>query len=210
MSSRTRPVTSIIHAVAVMTMAALLAGCATTRLTGEWRDEQYAATISKVLVVGMSANTVFRHAYEDQLVARFREHGVNAVAGTGVLPEGAEITRESIQAAIAGKGFDAVLVTRLIDVDTQKTYVSHADYILPPPFYRDFYDYYHRVYPIVYRRDYLITDTIATLETTLYETIENRLVWVVTSESFNPQRANDLAEELSTFIVDKLVDDGLI
>lgn len=188
----------------------LLASCATTTLTGEWRDDTYAGPMTKVLVIGMSANTVFRRVYEERLAARLEERGVTAVAGADVLAEGTEASQERIREAIEGKGFDAVLVTRLIDIETQKTIISQTDYLLPPPYYRNFYDYYYRVHPQVYRRDYLVTDTIVTLETAVYESTENRLIWVVTSESFNPQRANDLADGLSKFIVDKLANDGLI
>lgn len=194
----------------LIAVVGLFTACATTRVTGEWRDDGYSTPITKMLVIGLSANTVFRRVYEDRLVAQLEAHGVVAVSGAAVLPEGAEASREKIAAAIAGQGFDAVLVTRLIDIETQKTYVRREDYILPPPHYRDFYDYYYRTRPMVYRHDYLVTDTIATLETTVYEAKGNRLVWVVTSESFNPRRANNLADELSAFIVNKLAQDGLI
>ncbi len=198
------------RSVGLIFLILLVTACATTRITGEWRDDSYTRPLSKILVIGLSASTVFRRVYEDQLVAQLEAHGVTAVSGAAVLPDGAEASQEKIREAMAGKGFDTVLVTRLIDVETQKTYVSTADYIVPPPYYRNFYDYYYRARPVVYRHDYMVTDTIATLETTVYETTGNRLVWVVTSESFNPQRANDLAAELSQFIVDKLAQDGLI
>ena len=201
---------AIFRVIAGAALTLLLASCASTRITGEWRDTGYDKSISKILVIGMSANTVLRRSYEDSLVSHFSDHGVTAVSGATTLPEDEEVSKESIKKAIEGKGFDAVLVTRLIGVDEQQTYISTSDYAPPAPYYRNFYDYYHRTYPTVYRRDYLVTDTIVTLETNIYEAETGNLIWAITSESFNPDQANTLAEYLSNIIVDKLAKDGLI
>ena len=201
---------AVFRVIAGSVLLLLLASCASTRITGEWRDAAYDKSISKILVVGMSANTVLRRSYEDSLVSHFNDHGVEAVSGATILPEDKEVSKETIKKAVEGKGFDAVLVTRLVGVDEQHTYVSTSDYAPPAPYYRNFYDYYNRTYPTVYRRDYLVTDTIVTLETNIYDVETGNLIWAITSESFNPDQANDLAKYLSDIIVDKLAKEGLI
>lgn len=197
-------------------MAAILAGalaltsCATSNMVvGTWRDKDYHKKISKVLVVGLSNDMAMRRAFEDTLVAKFRKRGTTAIASVDILPLGKDIDRATvkseIQSAIKGKGFNAVLVTRLINVDKSSSYIPPADY----PKY-SFYSTFMTTYSSVYTPGYLVNTTVVSLETDLYDTASQKLVWSMTSQSFNPEDAKDVIDPLSHYIVKDLALNGML
>ena len=111
----------ITHTVTILAAILLLAGCASTTLQSQWRDPGYAGgPFKKVFVIGLSARDVSaRRIFEDAMVARLTAAGVQAVPewqhlpGDGPLPEG------SVSAAVEGTGADAVLIARLVSIDTR-------------------------------------------------------------------------------------------
>src|SRR4030095_7672705 len=111
----------VTHAAPVVAAILLLAGCASTTLQSQWRDPGYTAgPFRKIFVIGLSARDVTaRRFFEDVMVAKLMAVGVQAVPewqplpGDRVLPEGA------VSAAVDGTGADAVLIARLVGIDTR-------------------------------------------------------------------------------------------
>lgn len=193
----------------------LLSGCASTRLVGTWSEPSYNQKISKILVLGMSKNQTTKRSYESTLASTLRNAGVDAVPAGSIMPSdgdaSAEPSKESIKAAIEGKGFDTVLMTRLVSKSEETRYVPGTPYYpMPSPYYHGMYDYYANVYPAVYSPGYLVNDTIVNLETNIYEVKDGKLVWAVISESFNPDDINKEIQSLSDVLVKQLKKDGLL
>ena len=195
---------------ALATAGLLLAACASPNIVvGSWKDKDYHHKVTKVLVIGLSKSATRRRSFEDTLVARFHQRGIEAVPSFRLVPlldpldkEGA---KEEVRTAIQGKGFDAVLVSHLISVDKRTSYTpptSHIEYGV----YRNIMT----AYSIVYTPGYLEHDTIVSLETNLYDTRSEKLVWSMTSHSFNPADAMDVIKPLSRNIIHDLSVQGLI
>lgn len=191
-------------------LLAMLSGCASTRLIGTWSEPTYKNKIQKILVVGLAQNESIKRSYESTLSEVIRAKGAQAEPAGDMLPVGSEATKESIKAAIAGKGFDTVLVTRLVSKQEEQRYVPGTPYPVPHSYYYGFNDYYMNVYPTVYSPGYLVNDTIVNLETNIYETEGGKLVWAVMSESFNPDDVNKEIRSLSEVLVDRMKKDGLL
>lgn len=188
----------------------LASGCATTTLVSSWEDPAYSQKIDKILVLGMSKNEGIRTKYEHTLAKAISAQGADAMPAAAYLPSDAEPTRKSVEEAIAGKGFDTVLVTRLISSTTEPRYVPGTPYVAPAPYYHGFYDYYLNTYPIVYSPGYIVNDKIVHLETNVYDIASGKLVWAVVSESFNPDNLDKEIDALSTLIVNQLKKDGML
>lgn len=191
-------------------LVGLVGGCASTRLVGTWSEPSYKNKIQKILVVGMAQNESIKRSYESTLANSIRGAGAQAEPAGDLLPAGTEATKESITAAISGKGYDTVLVTRLVSKKDEQRYVPGTPYPGPHSYYQGFPDYYMNVYPTVYSPGYLVNDTIVNLETNVYETSAGKLVWAVMSESFNPDDVNKEIESLSDVLVKQMKKDGLL
>lgn len=190
--------------LAVLLSAVMLASCASSNtVVGTWKDKDYHKQLSKVLVIGLTKRANLRRAFEDTLVRKLRAKGVDATASTGIVHLGDNLDRASvkadIKAAIEKDRFDNVLVTHLIKVDQQTTYIPPGDH----PKY-SFYGTIMTVYSSVYTPGYLVNSTVVSLETDLYDTVSEKLVWSMTSQSFNPKTAQDIIDTLSDYIVKDL------
>lgn len=184
--------------------ALALASCASSNtVVGTWKDKNYHKQLSKVLVIGLTKRQNLRRTFEDTLVRKLRERGVDATSSIGIIHLGKTLDRETvradIKAAVEKRRFDNVLVTRLIKVDQQTTYIPPGDH----PKY-SFYGTIMTEYSSVYTPGYLVNSTVVSLETSLYDTVSEKMVWSMTSQSFNPKTAQDIIDTLSDYIVKDL------
>ena len=144
----------------------------------------------KVLVIGMSDNPAVRSDFEDAMAARLTRDGVHAVPGHNILlrPKSAKMDADYLKAQIKEHNIDAVIVSRLVSVKTDTTYIPGQAYAMPYPYYGTFYGYYGHLSPIVYTPGYLSHDRTVRVETSLYGTTssEGEFIWTGLSDTFNP------------------------
>lgn len=194
----------------------VLAACATssTKLTQIWTNPGYTgAGIQKILIIGMSDKAVTKRLFENRMSALFHAQGVEAEASFEVIPAGQEIDKDLVRSSIEGKGYDSVLVTRLISRETEITFVPGSTYVVDhwgDPYYNSFYPYYTRTYQIVHEPGYIVENEIVRLETNVYDVATESLTWAAVSETFNP---DDVAEAIDIFgleILAGLAKQGLV
>jgi hypothetical protein len=108
-------------------LAGLTAGnCKSTKLLARWKNPNYAGQcFHKILVVGMSNNPATRADFEDALSRKIASNGVEALPGNSILlrPDTSKIDLEYIKAQIREHQIDAVVVSRLVKVDKDVTYI---------------------------------------------------------------------------------------
>ena len=115
-------------ALATTVMLAAMYGCATSELTNTWKDPKYGGgPVKKVMVVGISKQASVRRTFEDTFAEMLRAKGVEAVPSYTVVPEEGQMTEDKLRAAVKQSGADAVLITRMVEKQTD-TQVS-----APPP-----------------------------------------------------------------------------
>lgn len=202
--------------IAFILIPLLVASCATTEITGKWSDKEYDKPITKILVIGLSKDTIRRRIFEDTLVEQLEKKGLTALSSAAILPQDQELDEATLEPVLAEQSIDAVLITRLVKVEKDTKYVpgqyvaSPGVYRPPHDYYHGFYDYYYRAQPMAYSPGYLVDETIVSLETNMYVTPDEKLIWSLTSESFNPNNANKAINELAAIIIKELTKDGLI
>ena len=190
------------------------ASAKSTKLVTSWRNPQYSASkFHRVLVLGVSANPGTRADFEDALSKLVGRDGVEAVPGNTILlrPEGTQLNLDYLKTQIREFKIDAVIVSRLVKIDKDVTYVPGEPYIMPP-YYGSFYGYYSAIYPIVFSPDYLREDTTVRVETNVYAVTsgEGQLLWTGVSDTFNPSSAKKVIDGLSKLIVQELQKEGML
>ena len=196
----------VLRALTVIALVWLAASCASTTLQSTWRDPAYqGGGFKRIFVLGLSARDVTaRRVLEDVVVAKLAAGGVEAVPGWRFLASDGPADERALTAAVAASAADAMLMVRLLGVDTQTT-------VWPPMglgsgprfgwygFYSGWYDY-----------PQITQSTIAVIETTLFDVRSQRIVWSATSETFNPTSVQKDAPGFADVILASLRKDGLL
>lgn len=197
----------------------LTACAATTRTHFEttWTDPGFdAGIVKKVLIIGLTENEAERRLFENNLQQQLRAAGINAIASLDGVTAAQEISQEVFEKAFSGQGIDAVIVSRLVAIDQDTNYVEGRTTLIPTThyvpgrfigqyaYYNNFYGYYRQSYREVQAPGYLKTTTIARVETNLYETQNNRMVWSAISKTFDPGSAVDAINSLNSAMTAKL------
>jgi len=152
------------------------------RTSMTWKDSAYHSAPRKIMVIGVSKSPVRRRAFEDEFVRQLNAWGMDAVASYTVLPDSKQDDRDSIARKVRELRADAVLITRLTGKKTEQTYVPGTPY-LPPPYYGTWPDYYGYGYQDLYTPGYVVENEYAVVESNLYDTSNEKLVWAASSES---------------------------
>jgi hypothetical protein len=184
--------------------------CATkTELSGIWKSDSLATLpMNQMLVIGIAESDVKRRIFEDGFAAALDEQGVDAVPSYRILPDPEQLLKDSIQRAIRGRGFQGVVVTRLVQIDEHEKYVPPQTYVTPSYYGRGLYGYYGRSYEVVHQPGYTVSTTIVRLETHLYDASSAELVWAAHSDTFNPRSIDDGIQSVSEKLSKRLAADG--
>jgi len=196
------------------TLASFLTGCGDTSVTGVWKKSDFVGQpFQAILVVGLTKDESNQNIWEDIMADQLKQNGVNATTSTKCFPGDNDITKGEILDYVKDKGMDAVLVTRLVDTKQEKGYYPptgsyYGGYYGGPR--NRYYNNFGTYYDTVYTPGYTTTYTTVVLETNLYDTASQELVWSMSSDTFDPASANRLAQSVSKKVVQALQKDNLI
>lgn len=198
----------------------LISACSTsTRITGSWKDPAIDASTGEsksVLVTALSRNIEVRTKLENALAAKANELGIKAVKSSDIFTPDFfhEIpARDELFAKIRATGVDAILTVSLIDTESNTRYVRGTTRYAPFPayhWYGGFYSYFNYWHPIMFDPGYYVTDKTYFLETNLYSTATDRLVWSAQSETVNPASIDAFAREYPDVLLEQMIQDGLL
>lgn len=182
----------------------LFTSCATTELTTVWKDENFHAPISKIVVVGAFRQPSVRNFFEDEFVRQLTSRGIDAIASYTLVPIDEVAMKDLIMKAIRSTGADAVLVTRLVGKKTVETYIPGEIYGIP-------YYYYHwgLYYDHAFQPGYFVSTEYAYAETNIYETKNEKLIWAARSQTLLTGNDQGLIKSFVSTVVDKMASDRL-
>jgi hypothetical protein len=199
--------------------ATLLAGllavaCASTTLQSTWVDPGYTGgPFKKFFVVGLSARDVTtRRVFEDIVVSKLQAAGAQAVPAWQSFGDEGQASERQMEAAVAQSGADALMMTRLLGIDT-RTNVSTT--MVPGPMLGPgfgpgpgfgWWGGYSGWYAVPQVTQY----QVATAETTVFDVKTHKIVWSATSQTFNPRSVQQEAPGLADAVIAELKARGLI
>lgn len=189
--------------------ALLVTACATTQVNAIWKDPSYQARPARVMVIGVAKNPLNRRLFEDEFVQQIKNRGTEAIASYTVLPDRQQDDRAAIAAKLKELEADTVLVTRLVSKKTVQVYVPGTAYY-PPPYYGTWPDYYGYGYRYIYSPGYIAENEYAIIETNLYETKNDKLVWAASSETLIGDSSMSLIKSFIGTMVNTMVENGLL
>ncbi len=193
-----------------------------TQMSQSFRNPGFEETVfQKVFVLGIAPDQESRIAFEDAFVAAIEAQGGAAQASWTVLPQSTLIPDEAIYAAVTEGGFDGVLDTRVLSVDTDTTFVPPRRYNQPRTRYYQpgpawgmgfggYMGFYATTFTEVHRPGYLETSNTVRLESSLYSAATNDLVWTGQSSTADPQSLAKLLASASQAVAQTLKQEGLI
>ncbi len=195
---------SLLKFIAVFSLITI-AGCATTtKVVLTNHDGTYdGGVLKKVMVVADAKKAINRLRFENKIVKKLTENGIDAVSSAELIPLSKGLNREIIEGAIKNMGVDAVLVLSVFEPGKENAYNPSARATDPSDFHSAF------------SQDNLIGDadrdyfkynpTTLRIRTALYVTETRRRIWTVITETTNPKSADKLLEPFSELIVKRLI-----
>jgi len=187
----------------------LLTACAATQLTAVWKDSSYIGHPEKVMVIGVAKNPLNRRLFEDEFVLQLKSRGVDGVASYTVLTDKLQDDQEAIEAKVKELSADSVLITRLVSKKTVQSYIPGSTYY-PPSYYGTWPDYYGYGYRYLYSPGYITLDEYAVIETNLYETVTDKLIWAASSETLMMESNQSMIKSYINIMVNSMVGHGLL
>lgn len=224
MRSLQRMMVRMLWVVAVLVLAA----CSTTEIVGTWTDPEFTGKrIDSLLVIARVEDESLRRMFEDRFASALQDRGVNAVASYRVFPAMAELDKAGVEERAQKLGLRGVLIARLLE--TEKVEIQEpgygpgygpgfAPYRHPyrdsfyrwPDYYRSWHSYYGYGYGYPYAPTWTREATVFRLETNLYDTASDRLVWSARSETTTFESPEKKLDEVVREIIGKLEGSGLI
>lgn len=184
----------------------LLIGCAATKVTSVWKDETYQKKPHKVLAVAILKSNTNRLVLEDEFARQLKQRGLDATAGHTVLSGDEPVDKDVLATSLREKGFDTLLVVRLVDQRSQQTYVPGAAY----PVGATWPGYYGAGYNMIYSPGYVVEDQFAIAEANLYDVETEKLIWTAATETWIKSSDRKLIEEYVGRIMNEMQQGGVV
>jgi hypothetical protein len=178
--------------------------CATTQLTAVWEAPNFKGPIRKIAVVGAFQSQTIRNVFEDEFVKRLSDSGLDAIASYTIVPVEKVEEQEYLMSRISESGADVVLVTRLIDIKTEQTYVRESVYVVPEYYYN--WGHYYRY---IYSPGYVVNTDYAYAETNIYSVNDQKMIWSAHSRTQISGTNEKLIRSFVETIVDRLSEGSL-
>ena len=205
--------TKKITLISAMLALVACAGIQVTRVQplSETADAPY----GNVLVISLFESFDARRYMEQDIVKQLRERGVKAVASTSMMDTRTPVTRETFVAMVESQGSDSVLITQLVDLETEaemKDARPETTYNITPTYYYNVWnvDVDEYVQPQGMTLNYAIV-----LATQLYSVAKQEAVWAIQSKTkismdYDERGDTSVITDEATAITRYLSKDGLL
>jgi hypothetical protein len=192
----------------------LLAACASTQLTSEWRDEGYTGgPLKKLMVIGVGIDGRVRRLVEDEFVTKLQARGTEAIASYQLFPSEDKMSREAVEEKVRELEAQAILVTRMLGHETETVEYPGSTRIEEVPSGGRWHRYYSRSWEVTHTPPRTVRYDVATLESEVFEAHTDRLLWAATfrttvdeSESRNQAVASFVSQALKSLRKNDLID----
>jgi len=157
-----------------------IASCATT-LSNVWKDENYrGGPFKKIFVMAPMTDPTIKALIEGGVVSQLEGYETDSVKSSTFFSSNFISDKESITSKIRELKAEAILIMRVIKIEKEEIYVPREKFIMPT-FYYDWYSYYSSSFKYIKTPAYKDDNYLAVMETTIYDTKDEKLVWFARS-----------------------------
>jgi hypothetical protein len=199
--------------ICLSALLSLVSGCATTDLTSNWKNPEYAGEpATKVLVVGIADHAGVRRVFEDTLAQALTKRGVQAVACYSVIPTRGKVSEEELVKAVERTGVNGVLITRLVRRETETIQAPESMGMAPAAYgmRTRYYGYYDAAWSGHYEPAMTQTIEYVIAETALFRPEVQQPVWSGTTRSQRMGDVRKATEDFAEVMIDAMKKDAVI
>jgi hypothetical protein len=187
----------------------LLNSCASSKITGEWKDPELGARkYSHILVIGVAKQPDQRKFYEDEFTKQLNRQGVMAIASHTIIPRDKMQDRDTIAKSMDALHVDGVIVTRLQGLLKQAA--PGKTYQAPSGYYNNMYDFFNTSFSTAPSRSYAETHEFLQLESNLYDAATESLAYSITTDTFIREKFQSRITAYIETVVRQLQQNNLI
>ena len=156
-------------------------GCTSAHVIDTWRSPQLTTPVhfNRILAIAVHPDGGVRRIAEDEMVRQIG--AARAAPAYQVVGDAYRADTAALKDQIRKAGFDGVVTLTVSAVRDQTRFVSAMG-----DSYEPFYTYYDHSKTAAETPGYLVTDTIARIETRIYSVADERVLWVGVSDAFDP------------------------
>lgn len=184
--------------VAALTVALAAQASAGTKLISSWKEPSAGPlNFQKVLVLCITPHESQRQFAETELVGLMKR--TKGVASYMVMQPADMQSKETAFAFLAREGFDGAVVMRFVGAGQKVT--DPGVYI---PTYTGFWDYYSVGASMMMDPGYVRMDRLLQMETQVFTTKNDKVIWSGLSETKNPDSARALVADVARAVAGDL------
>jgi hypothetical protein len=175
----------------------ILAACSATSVDQVWRDPGRAKTaLGSTLVIAVAPRADTSLALENEWVKALRAKGVDATGLKTVLPGEPLPDRARVVEVVKAKGFNSVLVTRVVDTKTVEQQVAVGGPAIGTSGYSggSLSDFYGTSRAYASASTYTVERQVVVVETNLFDASTEKRFWSARSDTFLEGSANELIQ----------------
>ncbi|ARS36529.1 hypothetical protein [Pontibacter actiniarum] len=208
--------------IAARVFAVLILACSwgctpSTRITGTWKNpEVESRSYDKVVVAALTDNIRARQTVETDMQNQLQQRGITATRSIDLFPPTVSRSGPDVNLLlqkVKDQHYGAILTVALLDEETDTRYVPGGYGYTPMTrygWYGRFRGYYTYWYPTLYDPGYYTEEKVYFLETNLYDTETERLLWSAQSKSYSPASLRKASETLAELTVAQMARESII
>ena len=168
--------------------------CQSTRIADVWvSKEPHPGKFKRLMIVALAQTPGLRAQYENDFADKLANAHVLAVASINLVPDVKAIDRRTVEAWSVEYGLDAVVVTRVVNVERKTKYV--------PPVYT--MGGWYGAWAVASSPGRVVENTTISLETDLFDAKSEKLIYSAVTETFDPSSRTKAVHA----VIDALVED---
>ena len=206
----------------LLLFSALIISCSSsnTKITGSWANQEKIKSekIKSIFIAALTGNMEAKTTLENELAFQASQRGVESFKShnvfTRTFTKDDMPSREELLKVIKATNADVIFTVTMKDKETSTRYVPGTTSYYPMGmgygYYGSFYGYYSNVYPMMYDPGYYTTDRTYYIESNLYDTASEELIWSAQSETYNPYDIDNFVKGYTDTLLKQLEKDGII
>jgi hypothetical protein len=201
----------LIIAAVLFCFLILIESCSTSVLVDEWNDSSFhESPLNKILIIAIRKNPVQRRIWEDAFVGELSKKGVQATSSYKLFPDALPDTDQVIE-TVQKNGFDGILVTRILQKETETHYVDSYITTESKTRYNPFRNMYSTYYRDVEHPGYVDSSTVyrRAIEVWFIRDKE-RIIWGATSNTREQNSVEAVQNDIASLVISELLHNAII
>lgn len=200
--------------VSLLLLSLLFASCETIETVAHFNNiesnpDYKGGPLKKVLLVGIAKTNEGRELWEHVIAEKMKAQGVEAIASYTLIPNYRELGRDSVLAAVKGKGFDGIIVTQMVGQGNEIQHTS-TDYSNVWGMSINMNSEHQSVWLYGDVHEYSRLQSIAFFQTNVFALSDNSKIWVGESETYIGTDLNEALHMTMDLLFDTLRQAGLL